>query len=433
MLFYTASITNRLQYTVSVLFEAAGIQQYEITKDADAYKSFIGGKINYSSAQITNNEVWIQPVSLLFDKDIMRQEIEMISFKDFPAFYKTSGDFPFDLFAASFYLISRYEEYLPHSLDMYGRYAHENSLAFKHEFLQLPLVNLWLKEFAILLQQKFPGLLLKPADFAFLPTYDIDIAWSYLNKGLVRSVGGFLKSVMKGKWHQVHERISVLRGHRSDPFHCYNWLNYINQKAKSKPVYFFLVAGSNKSYDKNILPSNKNYSKLIKTHAANYNVGIHPSWQSYNKNKILDKELECLEEIVNKPITKSRQHYIKMKLPDTYRNLIEVGITEDYSMGYGSINGFRASYCLPYKWYDLEKDEVTSLTIYPFCYMEANSYFEQHYSVQEALQEMENYYEVTKDVNGLLITIWHNHFLGTDPMFEGWKEVYEEFLRKHFY
>jgi hypothetical protein len=433
MLFYSASITPRLKYITQALFGAIGVDRYEITTDIDSFKAFTDAKINYSSCSIAEQGLWIEPALLLFETDVKPQAFEVFQWNSSPAFYKTSGHFPFDVFAASFYLLSRYEEYLPHELDVYGRYSHENSLAFTNNFLQLPVVNIWLKQFSNVLQQKFPALSLTPAKFSFLPTYDIDIAWSYLNKGLLRNAGGLLRSAIKGKWEQMQERISVLRGDKNDPFYCYSWLNYMNQRAKSKPIYFFLVAKRNRGYDKNILPSNKNYRKLIKNHASHYDVGIHPSWQSYNNNKELDKELECLEEVVSKSITKSRQHYIKMKLPDTYRNLIEVGITEDYSMGYGSVNGFRASYCLPYKWYDLERDKVTALTIYPFCYMEANSYFEQHYTAQQALEEMEQYYAVTKDVNGLLVTIWHNHFLGTDKMFEGWKEVYEEFLRKHFY
>ena len=99
-------------------------------------------------------------------------------------------------------------------------------------------------------------------------------------------------------------------------------------------------------------------------------------------------------------------------------------------MGYGSINGFRASYCLPYKWYDLQKDQVTDLTIFPFCYMDANSYFEQKFSSEEALQEMKHYYTVVKQVNGYFITIWHNHFLGTDNMFVGWREIYKTLIKQ---
>ena len=80
-----------------------------------------------------------------------------------------------------------------------------------------------------------------------------------------------------------------------------------------------------------------------------------------------------------------------------------------------SINGFRASVASPFFWYDLEKEEQTDLLLHPFCYMEANSFYEQKVSSQEALEEMLHYLNEVKKVNGTLITLWHNTFLGTDP------------------
>jgi hypothetical protein len=97
-------------------------------------------------------------------------------------------------------------------------------------------------------------------------------------------------------------------------------------------------------------------------------------------------------------------------------------------MGYGSINGFRASVASAFYWYDLKKEETTSLLLHPFCFMEANSFFEQKYLPQRAYEEMMHYYHAVKSVNGELIFIWHNNFLGTHPFFSGWRDVYEEFL-----
>jgi hypothetical protein len=110
--------------------------------------------------------------------------------------------------------------------------------------------------------------------------------------------------------------------------------------------------------------------------------------------------------------------------------LIAAGITDDHSMGYGSINGFRASVASSFFWYDLEKEQQTGLLLHPFCFMEANSFFEQKYLPQRAYEEMMHYYNAVKAVNGTLITIWHNNFLGTYPMFRGWRDVYEEFVRQ---
>ena len=433
MLLYSFSVTNRLTYIAAVLFKAIRVEQFEITTDRQTYIAYEGVKINYSKAAISENEVWIAPVPILFEEDIKPQSVEAFLWKEKAAFFKSPGkDLPFDIFAAAFYLLSRYEEYLPHKLDEYGRYAHENSLAFKEGFLQLPLVNIWLQEFKKILQQTFPALRLKPSAFTYLPTYDIDIAWSYLNKGWLRNAGGLLRSLVKGEWLMAKERMRVLQQKQKDPFDSYAWLDDLHKTYNLQPLYFFLLAGKNKDYDKNISPANSSYRQLIKSHANTYSIGIHPSWQSGDDNKLLKKEIISLESICGRQISKSRQHYIRMKLPDTYRLLIEAGITEDYSMGYGSINGFRASYCLPYKWFDLDRNTATSLSVYSFCYMEANSFYEQKHAAHQALDELEHYYEVTKNVNGLLIIIWHNHFLGTDKMFAGWKEVYEEFIRRYY-
>ena len=82
----------------------------------------------------------------------------------------------------------------------------------------------------------------------------------------------------------------------------------------------------------------------------------------------------------------------------------------------------------PFYWYDLEKEEQTYLLLYPFCYMEANSFFEQKQTPQQALEEMLQYYQTVKSVNGTLITIWHNTFLGTDELYKGWRDAYYQFF-----
>ena len=426
-------ITPRVAYITETLIGALGIKHFRLTDSVDEFKESPLPKINYSDSFVDENEFRITPAGLVHETGINFQTINCLDWKDLKAFFPTQdGDLPFDIFSASFYLISRYEEYLPHSLDFYGRYAHENSLAFKEDFLHVPLVNLWLKEWKHLLQEKFPELQFNSPAFKFIPTYDIDIAWSYLHKGWKRNLGGFFKSLINRDFNNAIERLNVLSNKQKDPFDSFDWLDALHKKYALAPIYFFLLAKKNKGYDKNILPEKKELLELIKVHSEKYDTGIHPSWQSVDDPELLKNEIEILQGISGKKINRSRQHYIRMFLPVTYRNLIDAGITEDYSMGYGSINGFRASYCLPHYWYDLEKELATGLKIFPFCYMEANSFYEQHYTVNQAAEELEKYFQIVKSVNGNFITIWHNHFLGTDNMFKGWKEMYEDFIRKHF-
>ena len=181
-------------------------------------------------------------------------------------------------------------------------------------------------------------------------------------------------------------------------------------------------------YDKNILPQKDALWKLVRKHANKFTVGLHPSWQSGDKPALLKTEKELLEDMSEKDITRSRQHYIRFNLPEGYQRLSDAGITDDYSMGYGSINGFRASVASSFYWYNLQKDENTILRIHPFCFMDANSFYEQQQNAQQTLDEMLHYLSVCKAVNATLISIMHNNFLGTAKEFEGWRTMYEQFI-----
>ena len=432
---YTNKITLRLNYITDFIGKEICGKAFELTDDKSYFENHPDPKINYSKEVIANLPAGRQGCKfqifdngLLSQTGISNQDISCFKANDFKAFFKTEGDYPFDIFAASFYLLSRYEEYLSHKKDMYGRYAYENSLAYKEGFLNLPLVNVWIDDFKKVLKEKYPTPNIQQPKFKFVPTYDIDEAFSYQHKGFLRTTGGFVKSFLNGKWSLIKERMNVLKKKTKDPFDSFEWMDELHSKHNLEPKYFFLVSEKNGKYDKNILPFSPVMKQLIKKHADKYPVGIHPSWQSGDDDTILKKEKELLENILGKKITASRQHYIRFNLPLGYRRLIDAGITDDYSMGYGSINGFRASVASSFYWYDLEKEEATNLMLHPFCYMEANSFFEQKLTPEQAFDEMMHYYKVVKSVNGTLITLWHNTFLGTDKFYKGWRDAYEKFI-----
>lgn len=435
MLIYTRSITSRLIYITGFIGKQITGYSCEFTNSKEGFAAHTGVKINYSEERITPEEIWIRPHGLLFEKYIEEHVIECFTIGGIKAFFKTEGDLSFDVFAAAFYLLSRYEEYLPHKKDKYGLYAHENSLAWKEGFLDQPLVNQWIELLKGVIKDKYldtdPGSYRDhKLSFSFLPTYDIDMAWSYLHKGWWRNTGGRLRSIIKGKWSEVKERNSVLSKKQPDPYDAYHWMNELHHRYKLRPYYFFLLAKNRGRYDKNISPSKKAMRQLIYEHAVHYPVGIHPSWQSGDDPYLLKEEINTLVTMTGVPVHTSRQHYIRFDLPQTFRRLIDSGIRMDFSMGYGSINGFRASVATPFYWYDLQEEKQTELLLYPFCYMDANSYYEQNYCPEQALEEMRHYYKVVKEVNGMFCMIWHNSFLGSEKEFAGWKEVYEQIIRE---
>lgn len=422
LLIYSPESTMRLQYTCKFVFEQLGLS-YSITEYKQGFDDYEGVRINYSDDNISGC-FNIRPSTLLHSKSITEVDTGYAEKEGLPVlFHKEAGDLKFDIFSAVFYLISRYEEYLPYEPDEYDRFPYRKSIAFEKGFLNRPLVDEWIILFGKKLSEQFPNLKIRNTEFDFLPTYDIDMAWSYKNKGLIRNLGGLVKK-------PGLERMAVLTGIKKDPFDCYDYLDELHEKTRLKPIYFFLVAEKTGIYDKNIPPANPSFRQLISDHAKIYEIGLHPSWQSHEAMDTLKKEKSVLESISAVSVQKSRQHYIRMKLPETYERLVLAGINEDYSMGYGSVNGFRASTSKPFNWYNLSKEKIEPLLIHPFCFMDANSYYEQKQSIQESENELGYYLKICKQVGGNLITVFHNSFLGNAGEFKGWKECYEAFIQR---
>ncbi|HEV9036716.1 MAG TPA: polysaccharide deacetylase family protein [Puia sp.] len=432
MTLYCPDITSRLRWIIGFCSDQLFDVPINITSDRSAFERTSGPRINYSTESIPD-AFTIRPAALLFETEIKPQSITCFEYNGHKALFPTGGDLSFDLFAASFYLMSRYEEWLPHEKDVFGRFAHTQSLACREGFLEIPLVNYWLLDLRDALGRKYPDLVFRYTDFKFIPTYDIDSAWSYLHKGWQRNLGGAMKSIIKGEWQAFWNRTRVLQRRLRDPFDAYEWLDSLHLYCRLRPYYFFLVASRRYGVDRNISPSSPALRELIQYHASGYRIGIHPSWRSGDDDRTLREEIEWLEVVAGHPITRSRQHFIRFHLPDTYRQLLKYGIRQDFSMGYGSINGFRASVACSYYWYDLGKEETTDLRIFPFCFMDANSYYEQRYTAPQAMSELMHYYRQIRAVNGIMVTIWHNNFLGSDPAFAGWREVYEVFLKEEIF
>ncbi len=426
IIIYCAKESNRLRYILDFIFTEVYACTYSLTQDIIKFQQHTAFKINYSAITIPESDIHIVPHTLLFETTVTPHLLEIQTWKEHPTFFTTStNEIPFDIFAATFYLITRYEEYLPHEKDMYDRYAHTNSIAFKYNFLNLPLVDIWLQSSVAIINNKRANTITCQKKFTYLPTYDIDIAYSYIGKGFIRNTGGLFNDLLHRKYTEIKLRIASLFYAKKDPYNAYDFMDSLHKNCNLQPIYFFLLSNRSSAYDKNLDGNSSAMQNLVAYIFSKYAVGIHPSYASNNNIELLIKETSIL-----KNISKSRQHYIKFTLPSTYHNLIACGITDDYSMGYGSINGFRASTSHSFLFFDIQQNKVYPLRVHPFCFMEANSFFEQKLTAQEALEEMLYYYNIIKKVQGTYITIWHNFSLGTDTLWNGWKEIYSSFLKE---
>lgn len=429
LLIYTQKDSPRLRYIFDlILTDILGLS-YKITHETETFRTHQGPRFSYGDHPV-DEELFFFASRLLFEKGIEDQQINVFDWKGMPVFFGTHPKYslPFDLFAASFYLVSRYEEYLPHIKDEHLRFSPRQSLAYQKNFLHRPLVNIWVNELKEILRQRFPGLVFSAPHYRYISTFDIDSAFAFREKGMMRHAGSMLLSLLKFDLRKIWERIGVLAGLHPDPYDTYEWQLEVCRKYHLKQIYFFLV-GDYGEFDKNIpVEGSRNFRSLIKSIADYAEVGIHPSYQSNLDKQQLSKEIRRLNKVLKREVVKSRQHFLKVTFPDTYRNLLEFDILEDYSMGYASETGFRASICTPFRFYDLDLDVGTRLTLVPFMLMDGTMKDYLKISPDEAIRRAHSLIDEVRAVNGTFVTLWHNQSVNDLEEWKGWKRVYEEIV-----
>ncbi|RPE00144.1 hypothetical protein EGM88_02450 [Aureibaculum marinum] len=430
LLVYSKKITPRLTYTFKHFFTRILNIQVSFTTKVEDFIAHEGLKLTYGK-QPLGSEIFIKSTDLLFEQGINDLDIKMGEWDGVECFFKTRQDasVPFDIFAASFYLLSRYEEYLPHRKDQFERYPAEESLAFKYQFLHKPLIDIWAYKFKSIIEDKYPTYTLSDRKFKFISTIDVDIAYSFKHKGVVRTIAGYLKDLSKFKLIDVWYRTMVIFGFSEDPFDTFEELITYQKKYGIKTIFFFSV-GDYTTYDKNTSSRNSYYQSLIKSVADYSEVGLHPSYFSSKDEAMLQKEKLRLESIVNRPIEKSRQHYLRLDLPETYQHLINLEVKEDYTMGYAAHYGFRASTCTPFYFYDLEYEIQTPLKIFPFAVMDGTLKDYLKLPNKQSFEVIIELANQVKKVNGTFITLFHNETLSNRNRWRRWKKIYIDMFKK---
>jgi len=193
---------------------------------------------------------------------------------------------------------------------------------------------------------------------------------------------------------------------------------------------WFIHAGSWGQHDKPISLLHPAMKKIVADLSKEFKLGIHPSYKSFRKNDTLSKEINRLSGVVGMKITRSRQHYLRFRLPETYIELTKMGIHEEYSMGYPDRIGFRAGTCTPFTFYDLASDETLNLKVYPFAVMDSTLIFTNNCSIGESIQTINGLIDVVKSVKGLFISVWHVDYLSESYPGKGWWKVLDAVISR---
>jgi hypothetical protein len=429
ILIYTHKITPRIRYIFKHIFTRTLLIPVDFTVKVEEFVAHNGPKLSYTKVPL-GNEFFIKGNSLLFEQGVNDLEINVQKWDDVPCFFATGSKsaIPFDIFAASFYLISRYEEYLPHVKDIHGRYTAPESLAYNHGFLEKPVVDIWAYKLVAKIKEKFPDYKYQDRAYEYISTIDIDNAFAYKYKSFLRTFGGFVTDLFKLRLLDVWYRFTVLLSITKDPFDNFQQILKII-KTKDIKTIFFASIGDYTTFDTNVSASKNRYRLLIKDLVDYAVVGLHPSYFTMKDAALLKKEKERLENITNNPVIRSRQHYLRFNLPETYQQLIDLEIEEDHSMGYASRVGFRAGTCTPFYFYDLDFEIQTPLKVFPFAVMDTTLNDYMKLTPKQSLGKIRDLKNEVKAVNGTFITLFHNESLSNHLRWRGWRRLYESMIK----
>jgi hypothetical protein len=423
---FTVRDVPRLRYIADIILgEILGLSWEIVTDKRKLGKNPV---INYSGEEIKGS-FKISPNGLLSEKGLKNLEPTVTEWKGLPLFFQTpdGSDLPFDIFAASFFLVSRYEEYLEFEPDRFGRFRAATSFAYRNGFLLKPVIDLWAMELAKALLFRYQNMTFKRNVFNSILTIDIDQPFAYLGKDLFRSLGGLISDIGQKSGKAAERYRTVARGEK-DPYDVFDYIFEMIDK-NGTDVRFFIPTGNRSAYDKNPSWQNEDYRKLITLVSKKYSAGLHPSFAASDDQALLLKEKQRLQGIIQKDIIISRFHYIRMKFPQSCRNLLAAGISEDYSMGYPDEPGFRASIARPFYFYDIPEEKKTGLKITPFQVMDGTLYQYKEMTRDESDNTISEMINVTKKAGGIFVSLWHNTTLLEGPEWKRWRSSFELTLK----
>lgn len=418
ILIFVPKITPRIEYIFSWIFvEILGFQ-IQFTDNIEAFHiNSTSLKIEYNYTR-SSDAIFFPCHQILFENDIHNQEIEQIEIENFTALFRPQEfyeSYNYDLFASAFYLISRYEEYLPCIKDIHDRYLPEQSIAFRFQFLEYAMVNRYIYAIQKQISAYYSHFTPKKIQAQSLFTIDIDHAFYAKNVSLEK----FLKRNI----------LNLFQSEEKDKYDTYDYIYQKLHEAKLAHKTFMLCPEKPDKNDHFNKREDKSFLELLKLLNYKTDLNIHPSYNSINHKNLIEEEKKWLEHKIDKKIESCRFHFLRFDTEISYATiLLKNGIKEDFSMAYGNYSGFRTSTSLPFYFFDLQKNKKTGLKVFTSCFMDSTY---EYYSTdinskyEYAKEKCKSLQQEINEFGGIFIPIFHNDLLAKNK----WKALFENAIK----
>jgi len=338
-----------------------------------------------------------------------------------------------DIFAASFFMLTRWEEYVNKNRDSHKRFPASESLAFKQGFLDRPIVNEYVDMLKRMLLELDSNLTFKKREYRILLTHDVDAPLKYTNlkSGLREIVGDIIKRKnIKLSIKNIIQKIKVTLGVEKDPFDNFDYIMDVSEKVGVKSYFFFMGKGLTK-FDNMYNSGDKFTNDLIKKiKSRGHHIGIHPTYDAYNNVAQFTKEKQELEKNLDTNITFGREHFLRFEVPTTWQIWEDHGMSWDSTLSFADKEGFRCGVCYTYSVFNVLTRKKLNLKEKPLIVMEGSfATYQPNIKPIEMENKIKLLIEEVKKYNGEFVFLWHNSSFNT-AQWKKYQDIYERVLIK---
>ncbi len=413
---------NQIQYVLyhlSMYYEIDDLFERFRFSHENEKNSFPAGSILFN---LTENDIDLENTLILKDIPVLFAAAR----KKKPHYSIENGNliFHFDFLKPSFYLLSGYQEYVSTSFDKWGRYPYDQSIQKKLDVANKPLVNYYF-EFIINAISQFIGEPIKNRK-RFLPfglfiSHDIDKVYTHtLNRFAykIKAAVGLTNSYYNAQTnvkHAIDTAVHIVNPFTSEnPAWNFDFIRETEKKNGFNSTFYFLqkeIKHQESDYrftDKRI----KNLFSLLKNDGCE--IGIHGNINSEKNQNFAQKILDELKRQNDDPIIGGRQHRLLFKTPLTAIIHKRIGLEYDATLGFAEHEGFRNSFCLPFKLFDFESNEMIDLWQFPLNVMDVTLFHYRKLSFSDSFKSIDEIVLECKKFNGLFSLLWHNTFFEED-------------------
>lgn len=344
----------------------------------------------------------------------------------------------YDILGLTYWMLTRLEEVGRTDLDEHGRFPATASHAFRHEYLERPLVDEWLDILGQVIQRTWTDAKASPHEFNIKVSHDVDLASRYGFLPWHKVPFGIARDLLRDRdvrglvapWIRLRTRNRL---HPLDAFNTFNWLMDVSERHGLQSAFYFICEQRGAQYDCDYDLGHPAIQHVFREiHRRGHEIGLHPSYNSYRDAERIHREAmrlrsTCSSLGIDQQAWGGRMHWLQWSHPLTLRAWSDGGMAYDSTMTYAECPGFRCGTCFEYPAFDPVARQALPITVRPLVVMEGSVIANYGLGLgvgADARNKMLELKDVCRRVGGCYTLLWHNSGLNT----RGLRNLYLEVL-----